>query len=97
MAKKGKRKKSGESGQAGASIRPEPAAVESGVENSNVIQFPAKGARVAGTTTQIAIGSGTVVTHDEDDGGRDTDLGVAGRLAVQLPEALDLLHRQVIA
>jgi hypothetical protein len=76
MAKKGKRKKSGESGQAGASIRPEAAAVESGVENSNVIQFPAKGARVAGTKTQIAIGSGTVVTHDEDDGGRDTDLGL---------------------
>jgi hypothetical protein len=75
MAKKGKRKKSGESGQASASIRPEAAAAESAVESSNVIQFPAKGARAVGATTQIAIGSGTVVTHDEDDGGRDTDVG----------------------
>ncbi len=64
MAKKGKRKKSGEVGQAGVSVRPEAAAAES----SNVIQFPAKGARLAGATTQIAIGSGTVVAHDADDG-----------------------------
>jgi len=64
MAKKGKRKKkAGGADESTVVAQPESVAFES----SNVIQFPAKGARVGGSTAQLAMGSGAVVTEDHDD------------------------------
>jgi DNA-binding response OmpR family regulator len=66
MAKKGKRnKKGGSSGGGGSVVAAQPEAAAA-AESSNVIQFPAKGARVGVATSQVAVGSaGSVVSTQE--------------------------------